>query len=150
MAFPSSSRLMKPALWILLGGILASTLGPADLAPIAVGTLEASSAHFSIETTGSERFQFFTFRRSTWILDIENYSLRFVSFPDGPDQPFVTSGIYSIDRDAFPAEDMEIQLSQRTLSNYLWLVNKNSGAAMYITALRDGGFHASKLFTAES
>lgn len=150
MKFDSFPRMLRPALWILLGVVLASTLGSYDFTPLGRPTLDAGTVNFSVEPAGTENFQFFTFRRSTWIFDTESHSLRFVAFPDGPEQPFVSSGTFPIDRDIFPAEHLEVQLSQRTLSNYLWLVNTDTGAAMYLTALRDGGFDSSQLFTDES
>ncbi|HIA28405.1 MAG TPA: hypothetical protein EYN79_09915 [Planctomycetes bacterium] len=150
MILDNFPRIFQPSLWILLGVVMAIAAGSfTPSVPVLHSSLQAESLRVAAEADGGGKFQFFTFRRSTWIFNKEKHSIHFVAFPDGSEQPFVSSGTYPIDSDTFPLEHLELQLTQRTLSNYFWLINTNTGAAMYLTALRDGGFDSSELFTLE-
>ena len=49
----------------------------------------------------------------------------------------------TIDQKIFPLDQVRYQVSERNLTNYLWITNPVTGHVQFIKARRDGGFDKS-------
>ena len=67
-------------------------------------------------------------------------TINFYNFPESSerDQNIEPSRSYTIDTGDFPLDKLQMQLSERNLSNYLWLLNPETGKARFVKARRDG------------
>lgn len=103
----------------------------------------------SARSIGGEdgEFTYFTFRRNLWVIHRPTGQIQFFMFPDGSEQVLVRSGIYQVDLTEFPVEQTQYQLSERNLTNFLWILNPYTGKARYIRAQRDGTFDVSEVET---
>ena len=90
-------------------------------------------------------FMYFTFRRNVWAIHKASGKVQFLMFPDGLDQKLERSAIHQIDQEVFPADEVIYQLSERNLTNFLWIMNPVTGKARYIRAARNGGFELSEI-----
>ena len=90
-------------------------------------------------------YQFFTFRRNLWAIHKASGKVQFLMFPDGLDQKLERSAIHQVDQDVFPPGEVTYQLSERNLTNFLWILNPLTGKARYIRAARNGGFEISDI-----
>jgi len=94
--------------------------------------------------TDSE-YVFLTFRRNIWVVHRPSSRIQFFMFPEDEDQQLVRSRVLQIDVSTFPPEHTQFQLSERNLTNFLWVLNPVTGRAQYVRAGRDGVLEASPI-----
>ncbi len=94
---------------------------------------------------GEGEYAFFTYRRYLWTFHRANGKVQFFLLPEtrSSQEPIDSSRVYTVDQDEFPLDQVLFQVSERNLTNYLWILNPVSGKAMFIRARRDGGFDES-------
>lgn len=143
-----TSRLLGGALLVGLGAILGAT--GSHLARD--GSTDLSSALFAAEGIagagaaqggGDREYVFLTFRRNIWVVHRPSARVQFFMFPEDDEQQLVRSRVLQIDIENFPPEQTEFQLSERNLTNFLWVLNPATGRAQYVRAGRDGVLEAS-------
>ena len=66
-------------------------------------------------------------------------------FPDGQEQQLQRSVTHQIDQEIFPPDQVQFQLSERNLTNFLWIMNPVTGKARYIRAGRDASIEVSEI-----
>ncbi len=130
-------------MWAAVGGVLGALLVMPWLAPDA-NVVMLSAAEQPRVVEGGD-YTYFTFRRNLWVVKKSTWEVRFYLFPESMEQSITESRSYAIDAKQFPQEQTIIQVSERNLTNYLWLLNPTMGKARYIKARRDGGFDESAL-----
>jgi hypothetical protein len=127
----------------VLGSIASDAFrSPAPLFPAAL------FAQDGIEQVGGNEegdYLFFTFRRNLWVVHKPTGRVQFLMFPDGSEQQLVRSRIHQVDQSVFPTDQVRYQLSERNLTNFLWILNPVTGKARFIRAGRDGGFETSEI-----
>ncbi len=96
-------------------------------------------------------FSFFTYRRSVWVVNHAKGSARFFRMPEGrTDQDKIErSDLYEVDREVYPIDQVRYQVSERNLTNFLWVMNPVTGRGHFVRARRDGGFDESPIFDAD-
>lgn len=94
-------------------------------------------------------YTFFTYRRNVWIIQRSSGRAQFFLVPEThtSEARIEQSGVYQIDQTEFPPDQTELQISERNLSNYLWISNRVTGKSYFIRARRDGGFDESPVVT---
>ena len=92
-------------------------------------------------------YAFFTYRRYLWLVHKPTGKAQFSLLPDSKNstQPIEPSRVYAVDQELFPLDQVRYQISERNLTNYLWILNPTTGKAMFIRARRDGGFDESPI-----
>ena len=90
-----------------------------------------------------EEYTFFTFRRNLWAIHRASGKVQFMVFPDSQDQQPQRSVTHQVDLELFPVDQVEYQLSERNLTNFLWILNPVTGKARYLRAARDAGLEVS-------
>ena len=138
-------RWLRSALLVGLGAIVGTIASGAFRAP-APGFPDALFAQVpDMQVAGNEEgdYLFFTFRRNLWVVHKPTGRIQFLMFPDGEEQTTLRSRIHQIDLDVFPLDQVRYQLSERNLTNFLWILNPVTGKARFIRAGRDGGFDVS-------
>lgn len=130
---------------VVLGAVVFSS--PENQNPlITEGLFAAESGDLGGNTDGE--YLFFTFRRNLWIVHQPTGKLQFLMLPDGSEETVIRSRIYEIDTDVFPVDQVQYQLSERNLTNFLWIMNPVTGKARYVRAGRAGGFDVSDVYSA--
>ncbi len=104
-------------------------------------------AEEGVRASGDGDFVFFTFRRNIWAFRKSAMTVRFYSIPETTErtQEVEESRVYQIDARDFPLDDLRFQVSERNLTNYLWLLNPKTGKARILKARRDGIIEESML-----
>ena len=97
------------------------------------------------------QYLFFSFRRGVWRINKTTRVIQYFGFPepgevDGAIEP---SRSYRLTSNDFPLDRVHFQVSARNLTNYLWVLNPQSGKAMFLKARRDGLIEASPVLPAE-
>jgi hypothetical protein len=140
-------RTGRGVLLVALGAALGAALTGAlkDPAPLFPATLFAQDGGDQIDGNLDGDYAFFTFRRNLWAVHLPTGRVQFFLFPDGKEQQITRSRVHQIDLDAFPIDQVRYQLSERNLTNFLWLLNPITGKAQYIRAGRDGIFEFSDI-----
>ncbi|MFN0057284.1 MAG: hypothetical protein ACKVX7_02410 [Planctomycetota bacterium] len=97
--------------------------------------------------TATGDYSFFPYRRDVWIVCHSKGTAQFFHSPESTtsEQPPVKSRVYTIDRTLFPQDQVQFLISERNLTNYLWIVNPTTGNGRFIRARRDGGFDESPI-----
>ena len=112
-----------------------------------------TSVAFAAYQSGSGEdgdYRFFVHRRYCWVVKKSTNTARFFRLPEtatDADQ-IEKSGAYQIDSEMYPAGQVDFQLSERNLANYLWITNRVTGRAHFVRAKRDGGFEESPILEA--
>jgi hypothetical protein len=94
---------------------------------------------------GASEYEFLTFRRNIWVVHRPTSRIQFFMFPEDEEQQLVRSRVLQIDVATFPPEHTQFQLSERNLTNFLWVLNPATGKAQYVRAGRDGVLEASAI-----
>jgi len=135
---------------VALGAILgaaASRLAP-EASPdfsAALFAAEGFAGAGSAQGGGEPEYEFLTFRRNIWVVHKPSARIQFFMFPEDEEQQLVRSRVLQIDAAAFPPELTRFQLSERNLTNFLWVLNPTTGKAQYVRAGRDGVLEASAI-----
>ena len=151
---PSERFAARGALLVIIGvigGIALAFFGgltPASPAPTLSPT-EAFALQLSADGDGD--YAFFPYRRYLWVVRRSTGTAQFFIVPESKDgdQPIESSRTYTIDQNLFPLDQVRYQISERNLTNYLWIVNTTTAKAIFIRARRDGGFDESPLVDAK-
>lgn len=122
--------------------------GPETSERTAVGFLYGADGDVRAEGDGD--FVFFTFRRNVWVFRKSTMTVKFYNLPEASEraQEAEESRVYQIDARDFPLADIQFQVSERNLTNYLWLLNPKTGKARILKARRDGLVEESLLLDA--
>jgi hypothetical protein len=152
---PSKRCPARGALLLMIGVIggvaltLFGGLAPANPSSTAESPAEAYALQLSAKGDGD--YAFFPYRRYLWVVRRSTGTAQFFIVPESKasDEPTETSRVYSIDQAVFPLDQVRFQISERNLTNYLWIVNTVTGRAMFVRARRDGGFDESPLVDAQ-
>ena len=143
------SPIGRSVLLVAVGVILGSLLSPGggDRFPLPTGLF----AQEGVESGGMSvegDYQYFTFRRNLWAIHRPSGRVQFMLFPDGREDALVRSAVHQVDPTEFPPEQVRFQLSERNLTNYLWVLNPVTGKARYLRAGRDAVLEASEIHSA--
>ena len=140
----SSGRFLTP-LSLLALGLAAWAL----IETSGVPSMEAPplNAQESVSLSQDEH-TFLTFRRGAWMIKRSDATARYIAMPEDEKSVPTVSRIYTINTDDFPLDICRLQLSERNLSNYLWLINPRDGKVRFIRARRDGLIDRSPLYKA--
>lgn len=149
-------RLSVLCLGLLSAGVLvgygmrgASTDSDGALPSIGIPSVEALSSMATSTATEARSgdYSFFTYRRNLWIVRHSTGTARFFVIPETntSEQRIEASNTYKLNPEEFPADQTRYQVSERNLSNYLWISNHNTGRSYFIRARRDGGFDESPI-----
>ena len=130
---------------VVLGAVVFSS--PENQSPLITESLFAAESGDIGGNTDGE-YLFFTFRRNLWIVHQPTGKLQFLMLPDGAEESVIRSRIYEIDTEGFPVDQVQFQLSERNLTNFLWIMNPVTGKARYVRAGRGGGFDVSEVYSA--
>ena len=133
------------AIGAILGSVFATSMG--NRGPEFPGALFAQEGGVVSSESADGDFLYFTFRRNLWAIHRPSGRVQFLLFPDGREDELVRSEIHKIDANVFPAGEVEYQLSERNLTNYLWILNPVTGKARYIRAGRDGALEFSDVYS---
>ncbi len=143
----SRRRLGRGVILVCIGAVIAAVVMGAlrDPAPVFPAALFAQDQSQKIGGDMEGDYLFFTFRRNLWAVHKPTGRVQFLMFPDGQEQQLVRSRVHQVDQERFPADQARYQLSERNLTNFLWVLNPHSGHAQYIRAGRDGVFEFSEI-----
>jgi hypothetical protein len=146
----TTSRLLRGALLVAIGAILGAAVSrfAPDAAPDLSHALFAAEglAGVGAAQAGAEpEYEYLTFRRNIWVVHRPSSRIQFFMFPEDEEQQLVRSRVLQIDVAAFPPELTHFQLSERNLTNFLWVLNPTTGQAQYVRAGRDGVLEASAI-----
>lgn len=79
-------------------------------------------------------------RRSVWVINRTNGRLANYEFLNNEYNTVERSRVGQVDTRTFPAEDTMFEISDRNLSNNLWVCNVRTGDVQLWTVSRDGEF----------
>ena len=134
--------------WMILGVLMGAALWipVARMVPSDSHTMPTVWAN-NLNSDAESDYSFFSHRRYLWVIRRSTGNAQFFLLPEskGSEQPVETSRIYSVDQKEFPLDQVLFQVSERNLTNYLWIFNPVTGRAMFIRARRDGGFDESPM-----
>jgi hypothetical protein len=167
----SRSRLWRAGLLLALGGILGLGLGRAwrssddagegleseaadasgtSLAGLArAGLLSPLAASLVAEAPDSAGAQdgdylFFPNRRSVWVVNRQNGRFAYYHFRDDQNRTVDRSRVFQLDQETFPPGETVFLLSDRNLTEVLWVCNKRTGDVQLWTPRADGNADAEK------
>jgi len=139
---------------LLAAGFTGGSVWEAVSAPAAMVSAEAlAKMDGSDPHAGADGdFAFFSYRRYLWVVKKSSGRAQFFHLPESAssDAQLMKSGTYSIDQEAFPLDQVRYQVSERNLTNYLWITNPVTGKARFIRATREGGFDKSPIIAIDA